>query len=132
MNWFEIMRGLDQHRLRQHKGCYTLGFTEGRHRYCFHRHDTGQHIKIYVVDGDKELHVFESTEWFSSRYHFNGFGRGWIHQGPWVDAIKQDFAKFEAEITKHAAYLENKAAAAKQAAAEHESSELASFAALYN
>ena len=131
ISWFEIIRSLNRYSLRKHKGFYTLGFTEGRHRYSFHRHDTGQSLNIYVVEGDNELQVYERTEWFSSNYYFNGFGRGWIHRGPWEDAIKNDFIKFEAEVAAHISFLKNQFKAAKQAASERTSSKVAKFAALY-
>ncbi|MEI2416169.1 hypothetical protein V8Z80_08285 [Orrella sp. JC864] len=131
-DWFEIMRKLNQYRLRKHDGHYTLEFQEGRHRFQLHRHDTGQHLRIWVVDdaGDTLL-VYDKTEWFSSRYEFNGTGPGWVHRGPWTHAITADFERFEEEIEQYVRAAELRADAAARDAEAARAATLSRFRALY-
>lgn len=95
MNVIDLMFRYD---MRKNIGPYLFGFTEGKYLFSYHSHSTGRDLRIFIVapDGDK-MEVYNATEWYSSRYYFNGFGKGYT-QGPWVKEIEDLFAKFRSEL----------------------------------
>lgn len=84
--------------MRKNIVSYSFGFTEGKYLFFYHSHSTGRNLRIFIVapDGDK-MEVYDATEWYSSTYYFNGFGKGYT-QGPWVKEIEDLFAKFRSEL----------------------------------
>lgn len=101
MTKFEIIHKLYTFSLRKSK-YYTLTFVEDNIKFQYHKHDTGRHLNIYLVDDVSSLHVYYQTEWFSSGYLFNEEGKtqGYQVQGPWVEKIENKFKQFEGEIAK--------------------------------
>jgi len=89
---------MDRYGMRKNIGPYTFSFVEGKYLFCYHSHPTGRYLRIFIVapDGDK-MEVYYATEWYSSRYYFNGFGKGYT-QGPWVKEIEALFAQFRSEL----------------------------------
>lgn len=98
LNMFTTMDQLNSYHLKRHTGDYTFDFREGKYRFQLNRHSTGRILRIYILapDGDSML-IYDKKEWYSSSYHHNGFGDGWI-DGPWVKEVKDMFIKFEKDI----------------------------------
>jgi hypothetical protein len=67
----------------------------------YYRHDTGECLNIYLVDGEKSLHIYYDYHWFNPRYEFNEYGKKHGHlidDAPWVPVLEAKFAQFEKEI----------------------------------
>jgi hypothetical protein len=99
MNYFEILSNLCLIRKVCDAGCFSHG--EDCFEFNFSRHSTGQHINVYLVDGDKNLRVYYDTEWFHSCYKFNENGKKHGHlidNAPWIPVLEAKFAQFEKEI----------------------------------
>jgi hypothetical protein len=84
--------------LRKNTGSYTFGFIEDKYKFVYNNHDTGRYINIHIIapDGDSML-IYDKTEWYSSRYYFNGFGNGFVN-GPWVKEIETLVKQFKKEL----------------------------------
>ena len=94
----QVIELMSRYSIRKNEGPYTFGFTEGKYFFSYHNHSTGRDIRIFIVapDGERML-VYDKTEWYSSRYYFNGFGSGFVG-GPWVNEIDTIIKEFKSEL----------------------------------
>jgi hypothetical protein len=94
----QIIAKMYHYHLRVNTGVYTFGFVEGKYRFCYHDHSTGRDLRIVIIspDGD-EMQIYDATEWYSSHYYFNGFGKGYV-EGPWVKELQSMFKGFIKEL----------------------------------
>jgi hypothetical protein len=102
MNKFEILNNL--HLIEEGVDIRRFNLTKNDIKYCFDRHDTGEHINIYLIDGGDSLHVYYKTHWFNSRYLFNEEGKkhGYlIDDAPWNDIIEKQFKDWETKIVAY-------------------------------
>jgi hypothetical protein len=94
----QVIAMMYRYDMRHNEGPYSFGFHEGKYFFSYHNHSTGRDLRISIVadDGDS-MQVYDQTEWYYSRYYFNGFGKGYT-PGPWVKEIEDMFKKFRSEL----------------------------------
>lgn len=104
MTKIQIISELCNLGLRQHLGTYTLEFREGPYHFYYHKHDTGQSLKIFLTNNllGESLLIYNRDIWNSSRYSCNSENtiQGYQHNPsePWVEDCNKMFEKFKLEI----------------------------------
>ena len=126
----QVVALMSRYNMRKNEGPYTFGFTEGKYFFSYHDHSTGRDIRIFIVapDGDKML-VYDKTEWYSSRYYFNGFGSGFV-SGPWVKEIDTIIKRFKSELAVKLQSVRTQKKEYKKSKLESETKTINKFAAL--